>query len=181
MKHLLIILMFLIACEEETAQPCTPVPGIPVHQIYVDSECNSVTNEAIVSAVDKTNEFTNRLICQDTVEVVGTIDVQNKYNLKPGTDVDIFVCYNKKPEWFDNSKYEKWFGSCSRYKEFMVIRLFLFWTPEFLYESLIMHEMGHYIGMGHTPDKKAIMYKDILKKKNYNKSDRNMFKKVVGI
>lgn len=183
MRCLFSVLLILIACEEEPVEPCTPIADYPIRQIYVDAECNPVTREAITRAIEKANDFTNEMICQDTIELIGELEVYDKEDIKPDTDnLDVFVCYNNEPEWFNDSKYESWFGSSSRYKRFTVIRLFLFWTPEGLYESLIMHELIHYIGIsGHTENSNAVMYKNINRQYYYTKADREFFKDKIGV
>jgi hypothetical protein len=175
-KKVTIILFFLggiSACDEFT--PCIPV-DVEIKELYVDDECTESERATILDATERLNAMSEDLICSPIVEIVGTIEVDHEQP-RPGTDVDVVVCYQSKPDWYDGSKYEDWLGCCSRYEEITAIRLFTFKTPPVYAMALAMHELMHYVGVQeHSDNRNSVMYSDILPDNTqYNSSDQELF------
>jgi len=146
-----ILMSILLGCAEESVY-CIPTDE-DAYELYIDAECLPRERAAIMDGIDRLNE----LVCEPLVELVGSV-VVNHDGEDMGTEVDAVACYYGEPEWYDGSRYESKLGWSDYYQN---VRLFTFRNPGMADNyalAIAMHELGHYVGIGHAADKRAVMY-----------------------
>jgi predicted Zn-dependent protease len=163
----LITVIILLGCEQEK-EPC--IETDKTFELYVDFECWPREEDSIKEGVSRLNE----MFCKPLVNLAGEVEVNHDDQII-GREVDTVVCYNAKPEWFEDSKYTTNVGSGGP----SGLRLFIFNKYEITKDyvlAIVMHELVHYIGVsGHSINYNAVMYGRISEKNtSYKSSDRNM-------
>ena len=166
----LALLVVLFGCEEEMWPPCeTPLDNYDTIPLYIDSSCQ--INETIVRKVETLNTFTESVLCEPLVEIIGTIDVdQEDYTLP----VNTISCYAVETTWYYDSEYTDFIG----YSEYFTnIRLFLFKAiSKKQLNTLILHELFHYVGIvGHSSRLTDVSNADIPLTANYTEGDKGIF------
>jgi predicted Zn-dependent protease len=145
--------MLLLGCEDEEMQYCDHDFGYPVLPLTIDSDCTEEHTESIVEAVDRLNDWTNKHLCQEMIEVQdGFVDIDHEDRLVPQ---ETAICYYDRPSWFDGVN-QKFLGLAGHGTK---VRLFWFQEPGIVQRyqiAIIMHELGHYIGLDHV-DGDAVM------------------------
>lgn len=165
------LLLALVGCEPPAVYPCIETQHAP-RVLYIDTGCNESDGVAIRDAVDRLNETT----CAPVVLVDGPIDA-NEF-----TDVDAVLCYHTEPPWYQDTQYANLLGACSR-RDPKTIRLFLFRTPESCVLPLVMHELGHYVGVhAHAENIHSVMYPYIQAfNTEYSREDRELLLQSEGL
>lgn len=162
MRIFFIILFFLWGCEEpDRWEPCEEtLSNYDVIPLWIDNACFMGEEQTVINliqeAVIRLNNMTSSLICQPRVEIVGSITVEHDIKELP---LNTLACYNSEPGWYAGTKMENHTG-WGAYNE--SVRLF-WWKankvhPEGL--NLIMHELGHYVHMGHAKQPAVMNRKD---------------------
>lgn len=170
-KYVLLSAIFAIGCDAELWPPCDQqLDSYETKQIWLDSSCTDHDKKLFKRSVDKLNQMSNSLICEDVLELVGTIDVSHDYD--PGYD-NVAVCYYDMPDWYED-KYDGRAGSVGS----GILRIFNFRYPDednYIFHTM-MHELVHYIGIHeHSDDPNAIMYPAVTALVEYNSSDADLF------
>lgn len=177
-KYILIFIIIFFGCEEERDNrwpSCEEeLKDYEVQDLWIDSKCSNRDTELILRAVDKLNDMSNGLICQPKVNVVGTMVVDHD-DINMGGAKHVAVCYNYEPDWYkDSVNMSNHHGYCKFFHSF---RLFFFKTSDNKARrlGLIMHELGHYVGMRHSNDPDAMMHQGRKKYTNYQEADADEF------
>jgi len=174
------ILLVIVSCEELNDQ-CTIIEDSEILDLYIDSDCQTTEYNAILNGVALINELSIQKTCDPVIEVMGIIDLPNKYKTV-NLPLNVATCYYKEPEWFANSKYETKLGWGSYNYS---IRLFSFKKPGMSTNytlALTMHELMHYIGINkHLDNPDTVMHHNIGPlNTHYTKSDKTLFCDYLG-
>jgi hypothetical protein len=143
----IIAVVILLGCDDDEMQYCDHDFGYPVLPLTIDSACTEVHIERIVEAVDRLNDWANKHVCQDMVEIQdGLVEIDHEDRLVPQ---ETAICYYDRPDWFDTVN-QKFLGLAGHGTK---VRLFWFQIPDMIQRyqlAVVMHELGHYIGLTHV-------------------------------
>ena len=174
-KYFAICFLLISSCEESEYlwQPCEiELDNYDTIPLYIDAMCSDGARDAAITAVDRLNEFARSNICEPLVDIVGTTTVDHATEALTGS---VLACYYDEPDWYADSALHTATGSAN---DFDNIRIFMFKytiNSDWL-QSLIMHELMHYVGIaGHTTNVEDIMQQSGDQKLNYTEGDRDHF------
>lgn len=154
----ILAILFLVACED--GELCDVQPyEYDVLPLHIDTHCHEEHVEAIKHAVDELNRVSASEICQPVIAIGEPVNVDHGAWKVP---MNTITCYYDEPEWVeDHPEIETKVGWGTLYK---YARIFI-WKVQFHHvnyiEAIAIHELGHYIGMGHVDDKDAVMRSSI--------------------
>lgn len=137
MKHFVIALfLFFCACDDSISVECINNNLSIIKPIWVDPGCEDTARQSIVRAVETLNELGQQQVCGPLVELVGESDNQNRV-----------ICYYTPV----STTHSTTIG----FADLNHMDLYLWRMPDSVHwiESLVLHELMHYIGIeGHTDD-----------------------------
>jgi len=165
MKYLFALISFLVitACSHVGAYPSYPtrLHIEKIHRsVYIDSEFNDDDQELIEQAIDEWDYSTNHMV---DYEFVGKIDLKDYYSLNEN---DIFIYKTDHQDLFiknlDDGRKDGLItiGYCRIYKQ-KATKLYIVYDKIYTYSDLkavVIHELGHSIGLLHTNDENSVMY-----------------------
>lgn len=147
----IVILILCIACESEDTYTCgftidrDPVP------IWIDAGCTDSDIDIIAMSIEELNEMTMQLVDIPFLVVKGITENLNEFSVR---------CHYTEPDWYSGSEYDGHIG----YADGTGIDLFFFRNPgiaENYRTAIVLHELGHIVGMDHSDDRESVMYPDI--------------------
>jgi hypothetical protein len=137
-----IMMVFLAACEEEEVhielrEPVEPIP------LWIDDSCP----ENIIEATSDATDALEDLFGQQMVNIIGFTNIESHESRHAGAGTHSLVCYSEEVSGSRNWAGYGWTDDS--------VDLYLFrYNPDGyrpLYR-LILHELGHYIGLQGHPD-----------------------------
>jgi hypothetical protein len=157
MRIIIIGIILLTGCEEQTDWTCDVDVPEPAKQLWIDTRCSERVAELVEDATDEMNRFGRRHMCRNLVEVVGYTDDDSLPSIqcRPGHSDEGIAHANENtvsvyPDAFDGADDE--------------------WV-----RSIILHELTHWIGVGgHTKEKDACMYHQARGIDHYTPADREL-------
>ena len=176
MKNVLIILLLILcSCEEpEDIQwpSCNQeLDNYEIISIYIDNSCKSYHIEIVSEAVDSLNNFTNSVLCEPIIEIIG---IKNISELVPNRYNQTIACYYSEPDWYTD--YNTTPKGRAKTKDFIDIYFFRERMNDDYVKSLVMHELFHYIGIeSHSKNLEDIMYTSAPWKTEYTEGDAKLF------
>lgn len=155
-----------MGCEQEDFWPVCkePLDNYDAIPIWIDNSCDV---EVVDEQIGVFNDFSESMLCEPLIEVVGTIDVDHKSIDVP---INTIACYKGEPTWYHGTKMTKFIGYSTHYKNIRLFNFKIASTNQF--RSLILHELFHYVGVyGHTDNENDIMFKNVPIRDNYSEND----------
>lgn len=129
------------------------------HELYIDSACTPEHRQLIKDGIANLNDWVEYYTAEESIEYLG-IKKYNHDHFQDGivSDSATVVCFYERPEKYPEGNWYGWSDGLDG-----DIYLFFFQTAmneKQRVRSAIAHELGHHIGLHHSPDESAVMFRN---------------------
>lgn len=141
-RFVIVVMVLLIGCEE----------ALPF-EMWLDKDCDPIQG-VIQQKIDQLNNWVEENTGDVLVDVVGKDSVDHEWMLSndgsdPNIGRDFIVCFQNEPSNYRESDYSDASGWATSHGN---VYLFLWTISNMELESLILHELGHSIGLAHIDE-----------------------------